>query len=308
MDASQLYRMLVFASVVEQGSLTLAADVLGISRSMVSQHLKKLEERLGCELLHRTTRRISLTEDGREFFQYCAELLQLARQAEAVTRPADEHLHGSLRVTAPVGLGEHDLLPLIGEFHRQYPNIRLTLLLEDNKLNLLEHQIDVAIQAGWPEDSEFKAIKLGSFDEQLVASPAYVAAQGRPSHPDNLQHHQWLAHASSHLPKSWTLHNGQGEEFRVRVTPFISCNSTNGLLALTLQGLGVAILPDNLIAEHLAAGELTLLLPDYHLREGGIYALHPYKDNTPPRVRVFVEFLRQRLFNQDKAGLNLKQA
>lgn len=295
MDASQLYRMLVFASVVEQGSLTMAAEVLGISRSMVSQHLKKLEERLGCELLHRTTRRISLTEDGREFFHYCGELLQLARQAEAVTRPADEHLHGSLRVTAPVGLGEHTLLPLLGDFHRRYPNIRLTLMLEDSKLNLLEHQIDVAIQAGWPEDSEFRAIKLGSFDEQLVASPEYVATHGKPLHPDNLQHHQWLAHASSHLPKTLTLHNGQGAEFRVRITPFISCNSTNGLIALALQGLGVVILPDNLVTEHLASGALALLLPDYHLREGGVYALHPYKENTPPRVRVFLDFLKERL-------------
>ncbi|QSX30031.1 MULTISPECIES: LysR family transcriptional regulator [Shewanella] len=296
MDAAQLYRMLVFATVVEQGSLTSAAEVLGISRSMVSQHLKKLEQRTSCQLLHRTTRRISLTEDGQGFYHYCAELLLLAKQAEAVTRPSDEQLYGSLRVTAPVGLGERNLLPLIGEFHQRFPHLRLTLLLEDNKLNLLEQQIDVAIQAGWPADSEFKAIKLGSFDELLVASPEYIARHGKPLHPDNLHSHRWLMHASSHLPRSCVLHNSQGEEYRIRVTPFISCNSTNALLALACQGLGVAVLPDNLLTEQLARGELVRLLPDYHLREGGIFALHPYRDTTPPRVRVLLDFLRERLF------------
>ena len=295
MDAAQLYRMLVFATVVEQGSLTAAAEVLGISRSMVSQHLKKLEQRLGSRLLHRTTRKIGLSEDGQQFYHYCAELLQLAKQAEAVTRPSDQQLHGSLRITVPVGIGELSLLPLMGAFHQRFPHIRLTLLLEDNKLNLLEHKIDIAIQAGWPEDSEFKAIKLGDFEEYLVASPEYLSRHGKPLHPDNLHHHQWLMHASSHLPRSCTLHNSQGEQFRIRVTPFISCNSTNAIAALAAQGLGIATLPDHLLQRQLDSGELERLLPDYHLREGGIYAIHPYREGMPPRVRVMLDFLKQKL-------------
>lgn len=293
MDAAQLYRMLVFANVVEQGSLTAAADELGISRSMVSQHLKKLELRCATQLIHRTTRTMALTEDGQSFYHYCAELLQLAKQAENSTKPQDKELQGSLKISAPVCLGEQNLIQHIGEFNKCYPKIRITLLLEDRRLNLLENNIDIAIQT--EQATELTSIRLGQFDEYLIASPEYVEQHGSPLHPDMLAKHQWIMQSSNYLPKSCQLQNSFGDKFKIKINPFISCNSNHGIVKLAKQGLGIAILPSYLVQPQINSGKFVHILPDYHLREGVIYAIHPFDDVTPPRVRAFLNFIEKRL-------------
>ncbi|WP_299796785.1 LysR family transcriptional regulator [uncultured Shewanella sp.] len=295
MDAAQLYRMLVFANVVEQGSLTAAADELGISRSMVSQHLKKLEARCATQLIYRTTRKMALTEDGQSFYHYCAELLQLAKQAENATKPQDKELQGSIKISAPVCLGEQNLISHIGEFNKSYPKIRITLLLEDRRLNLQENNIDIAIQADPAIEPEFTSVRLGQFDEYLIASPGYVEQHGSPLHPDMLAKHQWIMQASNYLPKSCQLQNSFGDKFKIKITPFVSCNSKHGIVKLVQQGLGIAILPNYLIEQELDKGSLVHILPDYHLGEGVIYAVHPFNDVTPPRVRAFLNFIEKRL-------------
>lgn len=295
MDSAQLYRMLVFATVVEQGSLTAAAMALDISRSMVSQHLKKLEARLECKLLNRTTRKMALTQEGQTFFRYCSELLLLAKQAESSTQPQDGDLQGSLKLSAPVGIGERMLLPLIGEFHKAYPKLRITLVLDDNNLNLIEQHIDLAIRINHSEDPQVSAIELIKFSEYLIASQDYIDKHGAPLHPDNLQHHQWIVHSSNHLPRNYIVKNSHNDEFKVRATPFVSCNSTNALVSLITQNLGLAILPNCLIQDLLDSESLVRLLPDYHLQDGVIYGCHPYLDDTPPRVRVLIDFLKMHL-------------
>ncbi len=291
MDSAQLYRMLVFATVVEQGSLTAAAVELDISRSMVSQHLKKLETRLNCKLLNRTTRKIALTQEGQAFFRYCAELLLLAKQAQQAIAPQDKELRGSLKLCAPVGIGEQMLLPLIGKFHQAYPKLRLTLILDDNSLNLNEQHIDVAIRTESTDDAQISCIQLMPFSEYLVASPEYVNRHGAPLHPDNLSNHQWLAKASNHLPRNYLIKNSHNDEFKIRVTPFVSCNSTKALIKLLNQDMGLAILPNCLIQSQLDNQELIRLLPDYHLQDGIIYACHSYQDDVPPRVKILIDFL-----------------
>lgn len=295
MDSAQLYRMLVFATVVEQGSLTAAAIELDISRSMVSQHLKKLEARLEYKLINRTTRKMALTQEGETFFRYCSELLLLAKQAENCTKPQDEDLQGSLKISAPVGIGERMLLPLIGQFHQAYPKLRLTLVLDDNNLNLAEQHIDLAIRTNHSENNQIAAIELMTFSEYLIASPEYIAEHGAPLHPDNLQHHQWIAHSSNHLPRNYIVKNSHNDEFKVRATPFVSCNSTNALVSLVTQHMGLAIMPNCLVQDLLENESLIRLLPDYHLQDGIIYGCHPYLDDTPPRVHVLLDFLKNHL-------------
>ncbi|MCJ8301455.1 LysR family transcriptional regulator [Shewanella sp.] len=295
MDAGQLYRMLVFANVVEQGSLTAAAEELGISRSMVSQHLKKLELRCETRLIQRTTRTMALTQEGQNFYYYCAELLQLAKQAENATHPDDIELHGSIKISAPVCFGEHNLIKHIGAFHRLHPKIRISIQLEDRHLDLRENKIDIAIQADAHIDPQIEAIKLGHFDEYLVASPQYLEQHGSPLHPDMLQMHQWVLQASNQLPKRYQIQNSYGDKFKLNISPFISCNSNLGVMKLIKQGLGIGILPSYLARPQIASKQLEHILSDYHLQAGVIYATHPFSDVVPPKVKAFLDFIEERL-------------
>ena len=295
MDSSQLYRMLVFANVVEQGSLTAAADELGISRSMVSQHLKKLELRCDAQLLKRTTRKMDLTEDGQQLYHHCAELLLLAKQAEETTKPQSKELRGRITLFTPICFGEQFITPYIGEFHQKFPKIQIGIQLDDKQINRLENSIDIAIQSETrpPVDSAF--IKLGQFDEYMVASPEYVQQHGSPLHPDMLLSHQWLLHTNSYLPQSFLLKNSYGDKFTIKVPPFICCNSRHGIAQMVKQGVGIAILPSYLVAAEIAKKELTHILPDYHLNETGIYAMHPFNNVIPPRVKAFLDFIQYKI-------------
>ncbi|MCF1428267.1 MAG: LysR substrate-binding domain-containing protein [Shewanella sp.] len=304
MDASQLYHMLVFATVVEQGSFTKAADKLGVSRSMVSQHLKKLETRLDNRLLERTTRKVYMTEAGRRFYQYCAELLQLAEQAQQAGFPANADLQGSLKICLPNALGQSQILPRLGEFCRQYPKLKINLKLEDMRLNLEEHHIDLAVYTGQARgacsiqaDGQWQHLKLADYQEVLVASPEYIADHGRPAHPDNLELHSWIC-AGHHLrPRPLVLTNSDGQEFRIRVAPHQVCNQTIGILPMVIQGLGVAPIAEPLVRDELAAGRLERLLPDYHLQAGGIFLTHRFEEGMPPKVRAFAKFLSQKVYS-----------
>ncbi|MCL1038823.1 LysR substrate-binding domain-containing protein [Shewanella corallii] len=304
MDASQLYRMLVFATVVEQGSFTRAADKLGVSRSMVSQHLKKLETRLDNKLLERTTRKVSLTDAGRQFYQYCAELLQLAEQAENAALPSSAELQGSLKVCVPHALGQSHLLPRLGEFARQYPKLKINLQLEDMRLNLEEHHIDLAIYAGQARgatssglDQQWQHLKLSEYREILVASPEYIAGHGRPIHPDNLEQHHWICSGHHLMPRPMVLANSDNEEFRIRITPAQVCNQAVGILQMVMQGMGMAPIAESLVKGELAAGRLERLLPDYHLNQGGVFLTHRFEEGMPPKVRAFAEFLSQKVYS-----------
>ncbi|MCG9712766.1 LysR family transcriptional regulator [Shewanella insulae] len=301
MDASQLYRMLVFASVVEQGSLTRAAESLNISRSMVSQHLKKLEHSCQSHLLNRTTRSLSLTQEGQAFYRYCAELLKLAKQAETSLQPSNAELQGSVTLAIPQALGDRMIAPIIKAFHQHYPQVHLSLLIQDRQLDLTDHQIDVAIQIGPASQPNVSETRLGSLDELLVASPDYIARHGAPLHPDNLSHHHWIGLSGNRLPRHWQLENSEGERVRLQLTPFINCNSLQGTLSLVCQGLGVALLPSPLISQQLANGQLVHLLPDYHLGRGALYLVHPYLEVIPPRVKALIDLLTECLTQDIKA-------
>ncbi|MEC4727549.1 LysR family transcriptional regulator [Shewanella sp. D64] len=292
MDSAQLYRMLVFANVVEHGSLTAAADELGISRSMVSQHLKKLEQRCDTKLLQRTTRKMSLTEDGQQLYHHCAELLLLAKQAEETTQPKNKELRGRITISTPICFGEQFITPHIGEFHQEFPKIQINVQLDDRRINRLESNVDIAIQheSHPPADSTF--IKLGQFDEYMVATPDYVKQHGSPLHPDMLLDHQWLLQTASYLPQSFLLKNSYGDTFTIKVPPFICCNSRHVIAQIAKQGVGIAILPSYLVDVEIARGELTHILPDYHLNEADIYAIHPFNSAIPPRVKAFLEFIQ----------------
>lgn len=295
MDASQLYRMLVFASVVEQGSLTAAATQLGISRSMVSQHLKRLESRCQQTLLKRTTRTLSLTQTGQEFYYYCAELLLLAKQADASLLPDDTQLQGNLTIAAPVALGEHLLAPILADFHQHHPLLNLTLLFEDDGHDWLKHHIDIAIEVVQPDKSQWVTVELAKEQNLLVASPSYIRRYGNPLHPDSLPHHRWLMQGSHRRPSSHQFYHRDGNLFLLQLTPTISCNTLEAILTLAKAGLGLAILPDYLLSTAIHQGALVPLLPNYRLQHNTVYAVHGYHHTMPPKIRLILTFLQRRL-------------
>ncbi|QSX33589.1 LysR family transcriptional regulator [Shewanella avicenniae] len=292
MDATHLYRMLVFANVVEQGSLTGAAQQLDISRSMVSQHLKNLETTLEQQLLERTTRSLALTQAGRDFYYHCAELTQMAKQAQQAVMPADDQLYGNIRLALPEAWATAKFMPLIGAFHRQYPKLQLTLTLEQHNGAAQDLQPDVRIIIAENPVAE-AALPLGQVQPVLVASAEYLAAHGKPLHPDSLPQFHWLAANASQLPSSWQLTDSTGQQYRLRLTPFASCNSVVALKSLTEQGLGIACLPDYLCTEELATGRLVAVLPSYHLAARQLYAMHRFGENTPQRIGVLLKFLQE---------------
>ncbi|MBV7316022.1 LysR family transcriptional regulator [Shewanella sp. NIFS-20-20] len=304
MDATQLYRMLVFANVVDKGSFTQAALALDISRSMVSQHIKKLEQTIGVTLLKRTTRSVQPTDSGRHYFQYCNELLHLAKQAQQAVIPDDTTLAGSIKFAMPRDLGRQLVLPHIGEFHRRYPQIKLTLLMEDNRLNMDEHHIDLVLYMGQArqqaqhKSQQWQTLKLSDYQEVIVASESYLKQHGQISHPDLLTRHQWLSFGSNQLPKPLRLTNQHNDHFDIRVKANISCNSGQAILQLACQGLGLACIATPLAQPYLDQQVLKRVLPDYQLQHGGIYLSHNHNDTLPPRIRALAAFLSEQVFKK----------
>ncbi|QDF65343.1 LysR family transcriptional regulator [Shewanella sp. SNU WT4] len=305
MDATQLYRMLVFANVVDKGSFTKAAQHLEISRSMVSQHIKKLEQTIGVNLLQRTTRSVQPTDSGRHYFQYCNELLHLAKQAQQAVIPDANTLNGSIKFAMPRDLGRQLILPHIGEFHRRYPHIKLTLLMEDNRLNLDEHHIDLVLYMGQARPAtphktqQWQTLKLAEYEEIIVASPSYLKNHGHLAHPDVLSCHHWLTVGSNQLPKPIRLTNSHKDHFDIRVKADISCNSSQAVLQLACQGLGLACVASTLAQPYLNQQVLKRVLPDYQIQQGGIFLSHNHNDTLPPRIRALAAFLSEQVFKKE---------
>lgn len=300
MDASQLYRMLVFATVVEQGSFTKAADKLGVSRSMVSQHLKKLEKRLNNQLLQRTTRKLQLTLSGQGFYHHCAELLELARQAEKATLPKNTELQGSLKISLPTAIGQYLVLPKLAKFNRLYPKIRLNVQLDDTCPHLQDQQIDLAIHTkteSIPQlTSEVQEVKLARSQEVLVASPEYYSQYGNISQPDELPQHRWIFHTNQLLPKQLVINDTQGNGYHLRIMPSLVCNQPLSVIDLARFGLGIITINSHIVRNDLSKGKLIRILPEWHLNAGDLVLSHRFEAGMPPRALAFTEFIRKEVF------------
>ncbi len=295
--------MQTFVRVVESNGISAAAGRLGMAKSAVSRRLQELENRLGVQLLQRTTRRISLTEDGRRFYERCLRILDELNEAEQSLSSEQQRVHGRLRVAAPLSFTLRHLAPLLNEFMQRYPEIRLDLDVEDRQVNLLEEGVDLAIRIGKLDDSSLVAKRLVPMQMVLCASPGYLAAHGEPKQPEELQHHIGLSYGNVSEHRQWTLFDRDGGAHAVR--PHIRLRANNGdlLLASLLADLGVAIMPTFICHQELAAGRLQRLLPDYHAEENAAYALYPSRRHLPRRVRVFIDFLAERLGDQPPWGV-----
>ena len=281
----QLKRMAVFATVVDRGSMVAAAEVLGMTASAVSQQIRKLEESTQVSLLHRTTRKLTLTEAGATFYQSCAQVLALAQQAEqrlAELRDAPVGLPGKLLSAA--------LAPLLGA----HPGLSLRLFFHDEKIDLVEQRIDLAIRVGHQEDSSLVARYVVDWPMLLCVAPAYLARCGWITTPQQLLGLDWIG-LNTERAQYLLLRGPSASEERLRLESRIACNNILATRQFTLAGMGVSLQPEPEIRELLARGELLNLLPEWRPEPIGLYIVTPRRDAQPAKVRYAIEALRQHL-------------
>lgn len=279
-----------FVAVAEQQSFTAAAQKLGLSVAQVSRNVSELEKRLAVKLLYRSTRRVSLTEEGSLYLQHCRHLVQSLDEANRTMSDLKIVPQGTLKITAPVYFGESRIAPVLHDFLAEYPEMELDLQLTNERLDLIQGSFDVAIRLGQLHDSSLIARRLGKRTHYLVASPTYLQEQGTPAEISELSQHQCLTGTLEH----WRLmQSGKSVQFRPRGR--IRCNSGLALMDAALKGLGIAQLPDYYVAEKINKGELIALLDNYREPDDGIWALYPQNRHLSAKVRRVVDFLQQTL-------------
>jgi DNA-binding transcriptional LysR family regulator len=290
-----LLAMTVFVKVVEGGSMTAAARQCEMSTTMVGNHLKALEQRLGVSLLQRTTRRQNLTEFGLEYYRRCVEVLGLVNDSERMAEQAQTEPSGTLRVTAPPAFGAERLAPMLSDFIQRYPQIKVEVVLSNQTMDLIEHGFDAAIRLGTPESSALLIARpLQDYTLTICAAPAYLKRRGTPKNADDLRDHDCLAFAYPAgddwraADKLWRL-TGPDGVMEVPVSGSMIVNSTPALRQAVLAGMGVSMLPDVLISDDLAGGKLVALLQDYQPPSRTLWLMYPQDRYRLPKVRQFVE-------------------
>lgn len=292
----ELKRLAVFAAVAEGGGFTAAAGRLGSTKAMVSAQVRRLEAELGATLFVRTTRRVSLTEAGRQLFEESAPLL---RELEAVLDRAGGGsggaLRGTLRLTVPGNYLAGGLAQRLARFAALHPQLQLDLVATDTVLDLVGEGFDLAIRGGWLPDSTLRAVRLGQFEQWVVAAPAYLARHGLPRAPQDLAGHRWVTLSLLRAPLTWTFTHRGGARRIVRMQPAARCNTPVAVQELVREGLGISALTDYMARADVEQGRLVRLLPGWTLPSGGIHAVYPSSRHVPAKVRALIDFLRQGL-------------
>lgn len=279
-----------FVTVVEKNSFTAASKQLKISTAQVSRQVSALESRLATKLLYRTTRRLTVTDAGKMFYQHCRQALDGLEEAEQTLTNLQSTPRGKLKITAPTTYGENKVIPLVNDFIAQYPELDVDCRLTNQKVDLIEAGFDLAIRMGKLEDSSMIARPLSSRHQYVCASPAYLARNGAPLLLSELDQHNCLKGTLEY----WRFQE-DGQERNIRVNGNLSCNSGQALRDAALKGLGVVQLPDYYVRDDIEQGALMPLLQQYQPEEEGIWALYPHNRHLSPKVKMLVEYLGENL-------------
>ena len=284
----------VFVKVVECGSFTRAAAELEISRAVISKYLSRVENRLGVRLLHRTTRRLSLTEAGAELFEASRGALERIVEAEESVARLQREPKGRLKVNAPMSFGVLHLAKVLPEFLKSHPGIHVDLRMDDRIVDLHAEGFDVGVRIARLADSSLVAKKLAPCRQVVCASPAYLEEFGEPQSVDDLAAHNCIQYLYASEANVWRFIAPGGREIPVAVQGNLRMNNGMAGLEAALQGLGILLTPTFYVGESLRQGKLRCVLADYRLPELGIHAVWPQRAHVPPKVRVFVDFLARR--------------
>jgi DNA-binding transcriptional LysR family regulator len=289
----RLELMRVFVAVAESESFAGAARKLGISAPVVTRSVSSLEELLGVQLLHRTTRQVRLTEAGLGYLADCHRILSEVEEAEASASGFRKDPRGVVSVTAPVLFGRMFVAPLLLEFTALYPDVSVRALFLDRVVDLIEEGLDVAIRISHLESSSLHATQVGAVRRVVCASPAYLAKHGAPKEPSALMKHEVVSFSSSLHPMDW-LFESKGQEEVIRPNARISVNSAEVAISMALAGRGLVRVLSYQVAHHLASGELVRVLTEYETPPTPIYVVY-HSGKVPSQIRVFISLAVERL-------------
>lgn len=280
----------VFTAVVESESLIGASRKLGLSPSAVSKNLAALEEHLGARLLNRTTRRIGLTEIGEAYYEKAARILTDLAEADQTVSQLEGQPRGLLRISAPISFGQRHVAPALPAFRAAYPEVTVQMVLSDAVVDIVAERFDLAIRIANLKDSSLVARKLASNHRRLYASPDYLARKGTPQSPSDIDSHELITQppGSPLLDLSLTR---DGETRMLHVLGHIQLSSVEAILEACLAGGGLTVLPEYMVGDHVAAGRLVHVLPDYTVPDTVIQAVFPSARHLSAKVRAFLDFL-----------------
>lgn len=286
--------MNAFVRVVEAGGISAAADRMDVAKSVISRRLKELEEHLGVELFHRTTRQMNLTDSGRAFYQQSVRILADILEAEHATSQFHGALKGNLKVAVPLSFGLMHLGPAITAFLQTHPDIEFDLDFNDRQVDLLAEGFDLAVRIANLPDSSLIARRLASIQAVMCASPAYLERMGEPKSPEQLIKHRCLAYNLISNIDNWNIYDAAGQLIRTRIIPYLKASNGEFLRDAAVDGLGIALLPAFIVYREIERGALVPLLTEYHYTQLAAYAIYPQTRHLSQRVRAFVDFLSKR--------------
>ncbi|BBB67774.1 LysR family transcriptional regulator [Undibacterium sp. YM2] len=282
--------MAAFVKTVDAGSFAAAASALDMSPQMIAKHVSWLESRLGTRLINRTTRRQSLTDIGKAYYDRCKMVLADADWADSLADEVKGAPKGRLRINAPVSFGTYALTPVIARYLRQYPQVEIDLVLSDRYVDLVEEEFEAVFRIGRLSDSSFIARELAPFRLVACASPDYLKERGVPATPLDLEKHECLAYASStgSTASEWRFMRGE-EKYQAQVRHRLQLNDAEALLVAALNGIGVAYIAEDLAREDLRSGRLVKILPDYETPSRPVHLIyHPDRRQTP-KLKSFID-------------------
>jgi DNA-binding transcriptional LysR family regulator len=284
----------IFAKVLQMQSFTRAAAELRLSKATVSKAVSRLEAKFGARLFNRTSRRLSLTEAGKQLAERAVHILAEGEAAEAEGISNAAAPRGHIRLAAPMSFGVLRIAPILPEFLERYPEITIDLHLSDAHVDLIGEGFDAAIRIAQLEDSSLVVRTLAPVTRHLVAAPAYLEAHGRPTHPLRLAEHRCIGYASS-SGDTWHFSHEQGDTASVRPMGPLRVNNGDAMMPLLIGGTGLGILPDFIIRDALDDGRLEIVLPEWTVAGGAIHWVSPPGGRRPKRVDVLSDFLAEKL-------------
>jgi len=281
----------IFAKVVELRSFAAASAELAVSKATVSKAISRLEDRLGARLFNRTSRRLALTDAGQRLSERAARLLADGEAAENEALSQSVAPRGLVRLAVPMTFGVKAVAPILPEFLEQYPDVSVDLHLSDAMVDLIGEGFDAGLRIARLPDSSLIARRLCAMPRYTVAAPSYLKRHGRPTHPMHLAQHRFLTYTYLSTPNIWHYTNAAGEQASVRPAGQLRVNNGEALIPALVAGLGIADLPDFIVGEAIASGQVEIILKGWKQAEGAVHLVMPPGGPRPARVEVLSEFL-----------------
>ncbi len=290
--------VVIFTEVVKQGGFSAAAEATGHSTSYISKEVNKLEARLGVRLLNRTTRSIGLTPEGKVYYQQCLQMVLDAQQSLGEINQSHVEPKGLLRISCPVSFALGYLQPAISAYMQRYPEVQLDIDLNDRHVDVVQDGFDLVIRATQQlDESSLICRKFFSCKGLTVATPSYLNKHGRPTSPQQLKNHTCFSYSNHKVPNRWQYKSSAGKDYYVDVPQSLACNSAQMELALVLDGLGIARLPEFVMTKALAEQKLEVIFTDLPAPDIDVYVVYPSRKYLSPKIRSFIDVLVEKVAN-----------